>query len=106
VGESEKAQEDPLLAMAPIHSVPVRVKLGSIDDVNRLLHSALPGVPLVYSPAAPGSLPVLVGRHYFALEKSNELFKRMLVHRRLFIYCPPSLDDLQLELILVKRGLS
>ena len=89
-----------------VASVPVRVKLGSIDDVNRLLHSALPGVPLLHSAAAPGSLPVLVGRHYFSLEKGNELFKRMLLHRRLFIYCPPSFEDLQLELILVKRGLS
>jgi len=89
-----------------VASVPVRVKLGSIDDVNRLLHSALPGVPLLHSAAAPGSLPVLVGRHYFSLEKSNDLFKRMMAHRRLFIYCPPSFEDLKLELILVKRGSS
>jgi type VI secretion system protein ImpJ len=87
-------------------SVPVRVKMGSIDDVNRLLHSALPGVPLSHSAAAPGSLPVLVGRHYFSLEKGNELFRRMMAHRRLFIYCPPSFEDLQLEVILVKRGLA
>ena len=89
-----------------VASVPVRVKLGSIDDVNRLLHSALPGVPLLHSAAAPGSLPVLVGRHYFSLEKGNDLFNRMMAHRRLFIYCPPSFEDLKLELILVKRGLS
>lgn len=83
--------------------VPMKLKMGSPDDVEKILNSALPGVRLVHAPQTPASLPVRVGNHYFAVEPQGQIFDRMLKARSICIYVPQTLLELKLELIAVFR---
>lgn len=84
-----------------LESVPSRLKVGAPDDVEKILHSALPGVRLLHALQTPSAIPVRVGNHYFALEKQGQIFERMLKARSVCIYVPQALLGLKLELIAV-----
>lgn len=86
-----------------IEAVPLKLKVGAPDDVDRILNSALRGVNLIHAAQTPAALPVRVGNHYFALEPRGAIFERMLQARSVCIYVPQTLADLKLELIAVFR---
>ncbi|MGE5386152.1 MAG: type VI secretion system baseplate subunit TssK [Betaproteobacteria bacterium] len=86
-----------------LERVPVKLKAGSPDDVEKILNSALPGVRLVHAQQTPSALPVRVGNHYFILEPQGQIFDRMRKARAICIYVPEALLGLQLELIAVFR---
>lgn len=86
-----------------LERVPVKLKAGSPDDVEKILNSALPGVRLVHAAQTPTALPVRVGNHYFVLEPQGQIFERMKKSRSICIYVPQALLELQLELIAVFR---
>lgn len=83
--------------------VPMKLKMGSPDDVEKILNSALPGARLVHATQTPASLPVRVGNHYFAVEPQGQIYERMLRARSICIYVPQTLLELKLELIAVFR---
>lgn len=84
-----------------LESVPSRLKVGAPDDVEKILHSALPGVSLRHALQTPAAVPVRVGNHYFALEKQGQIFERMLKAHSICIYVPQALLGLKLELVAV-----
>jgi len=83
--------------------VPTKLKMGSPDDVEKILNSALPGARLVHVLQTPAAMPVRVGNHYFAVEPQGQIFERMLKARSICIYVPQTLLELKLELIAVFR---
>jgi len=83
--------------------VPLKLKAGSPDDVEKILNSALPGVCLVHATQTPVALPVRVGNHYFVLEPQGQIFERMCKSRSICIYVPQALLGLKLELYAVFR---
>jgi len=83
--------------------VPLKLKAGSPDDVEKILNSALPGVHLVHATQTPVALPVRVGNHYFVLEPQGQIFERMCKSRSICIYVPQALLGLKLELYAVFR---
>jgi type VI secretion system protein ImpJ len=92
-----------LPAAALLEAVPLKFKVGSPDDVEKILNSALPGVGLHPVSRTPAAVPVRVGNHYFALDPNGPIFERMLKSRCICIYVPHSLPPLKLELIAVLR---
>lgn len=86
-----------------LDAVPTKLKIGSPDDVEKILNSALPGVRLTHAPQTPSALPVRVGNHYFALEPQGQIFDRMMKAHSICIYVPQALLELKLELIAVFR---
>ena len=86
-----------------IETVPLKLKVGAPDDVDKILNSALRGVNLTHAAQTPASIPVRVGNHYFALEPQGAIFDRMLRARSVCIYVPRTLAALKLELIAVFR---
>ncbi|KMN35525.1 MULTISPECIES: type VI secretion system baseplate subunit TssK [Chromobacterium] len=86
-----------------IDSVPLKMKIGAPDDVEKILNSAMRGVALSHAAQTPSAIPVRVGNHYFALEPHGEIFSRMLQSRSICIYMPQTLSNLTLELIAVFR---
>ncbi len=86
-----------------LDTAPMKLKVGSPDDVEKILHSALPGVRLVHAAQTPSAIPVRVGNHYFSLEPQGQIFERMLKTRSICIYVPQALLELKLELIAVFR---
>lgn len=84
-----------------VDAVPMRVKIGAPDDVDKFVLSAMPGVRLTYTPQVPAAVPVRPGGFYFALENKGALYERMLKAQALSIYVPNNFPDLKLELIAV-----
>lgn len=86
-----------------IDNVPLKMKIGAPDDVEKILNSAMRGVSLVHAAQTPSAVPVRVGNHYFALQPHGDIFTRMLQSRSICIYVPQTLSGLTLELIAVFR---
>ncbi|POA98470.1 type VI secretion system baseplate subunit TssK [Chromobacterium sinusclupearum] len=86
-----------------IDSVPLKLKIGAPDDVERILNSAMRGVSLSHTAQTPSAIPVRVGNHYFALEPHSEIYSRMLQSRSICIYVPQTLANISIELIAVFR---
>ncbi len=84
-----------------LEMVPLKLKAGSPDDVEKILNSALPGVRLVHAAQTPTALPVRVGNHYFTLEPQGQIFERMRQARSICFYVPQALLELKLELFAV-----
>ncbi|WP_374592171.1 type VI secretion system baseplate subunit TssK [Aquabacterium sp.] len=84
-----------------VDMVPARFKIGSPDDVEKLVLSAMPGVKLIAAQQVPAAIPVRPGAYYFSLEPRGVLYERMLQAQSISLYAPGSLPDLKLELLAV-----
>lgn len=84
-----------------IESIPLRIKLGAPDDVEKLVLSAMSGVRLTHAAQVPAPIPVRPGACYFALDPHGPLYERMLKAKSIMIYAPESYRELALELIAV-----
>ena len=84
-----------------IESIPLRIKLGAPDDVEKLVLSAMSGVRLTHAAQVPAAIPVRPGACYFALDAHGPLYERMLKAQSVMIYAPESYRDLTVELIAV-----
>lgn len=84
-----------------IESVPLRLKAGAPDDVEKLVLSAMSGVRLSHAVQVPAAIPVRPGAIYFALDARGPLYERMLKAQSIMIYAPESYQDLKLELIAI-----
>ena len=86
-----------------LSAVPLRIKVGNPDDVDRIVHTALPGIRLVHSPVVPSSLPIRIGQVYFALDRQDELYQRMAMQRSVAIFVPETMQSFEFDLIAVYR---
>jgi len=84
-----------------VETVPMRIKLGAPDDVEKIVISALPGIRLTAATQVPAAVPVRPGSYYFAIEPRGPLYERMLKAQSIVIYVPSSFRELKLELIAV-----
>lgn len=84
-------------------TIPMRLKIGSPDDVEKMIVSAIPGVRLTQPSHTPASLPVRAGNYYFSLDPKGTVYERMMKARAVAIYVPEGFAELQLELIGVIR---
>jgi type VI secretion system protein ImpJ len=90
-----------LPALELVEVVPLRVKVGAPDDVEKCVLSAMPGVKLTHAPQVPAAIPVQPDTYYFALEGKGMLYEQMLKAQSISIYVPSGIRDLRLNLIAV-----
>ncbi|RDS83884.1 type VI secretion system baseplate subunit TssK [Dyella monticola] len=92
-------------AAVPAHELleqfPRLCKIGAPDDVQHIVNSALPGIPLRVMSRLPAAIPIRIENHYFALDVTHPAFKRMVDARACQIYVPTSIPDVSLELYAV-----
>jgi type VI secretion system protein ImpJ len=81
-----------------IDIIPVRLKVGAPDDVDKLVLSAMAGVRLTHLPQVPAAIPVRPGAYYFQLDARGPLYERMLQAQTLTLYAPAGIPELNLEL--------
>jgi type VI secretion system protein ImpJ len=81
-----------------VEVMPLRLKIGAADDVEKMVLSAIAGVRLTHAPQVPVAIPVRPGHYYFAIEPRGALYERMLQSRVVTLYAPSGLPDLELEL--------
>lgn len=84
-----------------VDMIPARFKIGSPDDVEKLVLSAMPGIKLLAVQQVPAAIPVRPGAYYFGLEPRGAMYERMLQSQSISIYAPANLPDLRLELLAV-----
>lgn len=84
-----------------LEQLPRLCKAGAPDEVEEILSSALPGIPLHAMSRLPAAIPVRIENQYFALDRSHPAFKRMLAARACRFYIPTSLPEVSLELYAV-----
>ncbi len=84
-----------------VATVPLRIKLGAPDDVEKIVVSALPGIRLTAAPQVPAAIPVRPGSYYFAVEPRGPLFECMLKAQAVVVYVPSSFRELKLELLAI-----
>ncbi len=87
-----------------VERVPKLCKMGSPDDVEQLVNSALAGIPLKAVQRVPAAIPVRLDNHYFALDASDPAYARMLAAHACQIYLPGTVPEASLELYAVLRS--
>lgn len=87
-----------------IEQFPRLCKIGAPDDIEHIVNSALPGIPLRAVQRVPAAIPVRLDNQYFALDASDPAHARMLAARACQIYLPTSVPDASLELYAVLRS--
>lgn len=84
-----------------VASIPVRIKVGAPDDVEKRVLAALPAISLTHLSNVPSAIPVRSGVLYFAVEPYGDLYEHMLQQQSVCIYIPGGFSDLTLELIAI-----
>ncbi len=92
---SETNQAD-LIAKAP-----QLVKICSANHIEHLIRQALPGVPLVYTPSPPASIPVKLNYKYFSLSPTGLAWEAIVRSQNLAAYVPDDFPNPQLELVIL-----
>lgn len=78
-------------------------KVGTPDDVDRLINAALDGVPLQPLAHVPAAIPLRLENQYFALDFNHPIGRAVLAEGVCAFYVPGTLDDVRLELFAVMR---
>ena len=82
-----------------VAAVPLRFKIGSPDDIERIVASALPGITLTHMPQVPAAVPVRPDTYYFSLSARNGLYENAMKAQAIAIYAPDGMCELKIELI-------
>lgn len=88
-------------ALELVAAVPRLLKIGSPDDVGRIVAAALSGVGLVHMAQVPPAIPVRPNTYYFSIENKGMLYENMMKAQSIAIYAPAGLNGLKLELIAI-----
>jgi type VI secretion system protein ImpJ len=83
--------------------VPRAVKVGSPEDIEVVVNSAMPGVTLNHATRLPNAIPVRLDNHYFAIEPHGRVYERMMSAQAISFYAPSAFKNLKLELMAVLK---
>lgn len=78
--------------------LPLISKIGAPDDVERVINTAVLGVPLQLLNQTPLGLPFRMDNVYFKLDNHHPAFQRMMKAQACSIYVPASISNLYLSL--------
>lgn len=78
--------------------LPVLAKIGSTDVIERIINTAVSGIPLQYMNTIPPGLPFRMDQVYFKLDKQHNDFKQIMLERQCSIYIPATIDIEQIHL--------
>lgn len=84
-----------------VRQVPQRLKIGAADTIERLIRSAVGGVPLAHVPSPPRSIPIKLNYHYFALQRKGEDWDAIRMSRTLAVYAPKELGEPEMEVVIL-----
>lgn len=83
--------------------VPRAFKVGSPDDIEVVVNSAMPGGSLVHASRLPTAIPSRLDNHYFALEPQGRMYERMMAAQAIAFYVPGGFHNLKIELMAVLK---
>ena len=85
-------------------NLPHQVKIGPVEDINRLIRTLTPGISIDPLTVAPRQIPYHAGFTYFALNKHSELWGKMTTSGGFAIHIDANLPGLELEFWAIKEG--
>jgi type VI secretion system protein ImpJ len=83
-----------------INSVPRLARVSSPADIQRLVHNALPGVPLRHVPVPPPAIPRRIENQYFLLDQGARLWEGVTRSRNVSVFVPGEIADPRMELLI------
>ncbi|WP_263264699.1 type VI secretion system baseplate subunit TssK [Pseudomonas sp. RIT-PI-S] len=83
--------------------VPRAIKVGSPEDIEVVVNSAMPGASLRHAPRLPNAIPLRLDNHYFAIEPHGRVYQRMMEAQAVSFYAPSAFTNLKLELMAVLK---
>ena len=83
--------------------VPRAFKVGSPEDIEVVVNSAMPGVTLNHSTRLPNAIPVRLDNQYFAIEPHGLVYERMMNAQTICFYAPSAFTNLKLDLMAVLK---
>lgn len=86
-----------------IEMVPRTFKIGSPEDIEVVVNSAMPGVTIAHATRLPNAIPTRLDNHYFAIEPHGRVYERMMAAQTLAFYAPSAFPNLSLELMAVLK---
>lgn len=86
-----------------VELVPRAFKVGSPEDIEVVVNSAMPGGSLVHATRLPVAIPVRLDNHYFALEPQGRMYERMMAAQAIAFYVPGGFTNLKIELMAVLK---
>ncbi len=82
--------------------LPRYIKVGSIDQIAKVVHSALPGVTVRLDHSPPNAIPVRAHMIYLKLDKQGRYWDSILQSGNIAIYQPVKPDRVKLDLVAVE----
>ncbi|MFC0337328.1 type VI secretion system protein ImpJ [Kushneria avicenniae] len=83
--------------------VPRAFKVGSPEDIEVVVNTAMPGGTLTHASRLPSAIPVRLDNHYFALEPQGSVYERMMQAQAIAFYVPSGFTNLSIELMAVMK---
>jgi type VI secretion system protein ImpJ len=82
--------------------LPRYIKVGSVDQIAKIVHSALPGVTVRLDFSPPNAIPVRSHMVYLRLEKQGRYWESVIQSGTIAIYQPVKPERIKLELVAVE----
>jgi type VI secretion system protein ImpJ len=82
--------------------LPRYIKVGSMDQIAKIVHSALPGVPVRIDFSPPNAIPVRAHMVYLKLDRQGRYWESVTQSGTIAIYQPVRPDRVKLELLAVE----
>jgi len=82
--------------------LPRYLKVGSIDQIAKIVHSALPGVPVRIDFSPPNAIPVRAHMVYLKLDRQGRYWESVAQSGTIAIYQPVRPERVKLELLAVE----
>jgi type VI secretion system protein ImpJ len=86
-----------------IEMVPRTFKVGSPEDIEVVVNSAMPGATINHATRLPNAIATRLDNHYFSIEPHGRVYERMMAAQTLAFYAPSAFTNLELELMAVLK---
>jgi type VI secretion system protein ImpJ len=73
--------------------LPRQIKIGPAEEIERIIRSAVPGVPIFPLPTVPREIPIRRNMIYFEFDRQNEYWRRLPQSAGLAIHVTGDLHD-------------
>lgn len=87
------------------NQLPGQVKISPGEELRNLINRALPGIELEPLVTAPRQIPFYTNYHYFALNRTNQLWHQLEKSSGLAIHVSGNYEGLELELWAIKDNI-
>lgn len=95
------AVSSPLGVDEIIRKVPQLVKAACLEELDRLIRRALPGITLRHAPTPPSGISFRLHNQYFLLNQSGRLWDDIVRTRTIAFFVPSDIPEPKLELLVI-----